>query len=298
LLRLVANRATPEPVNGSGRLELADWIASAANPLTARVMVNRIWKHHFGRGLVRTPDNFGVMGEPPTNPELLDYLAGRFIQSGWSVKDLHRLIVSSSAYAMSSQAPAQAVSVDPENKLLSYMPVRRLEAEAIRDSILAVSGALNPKMFGPSITPYISAYQDGRGKPKSGPLDGDGRRSIYLQVRRNFLPSIFMAFDYPLPISAIGARGSSTVPSQALLMLNNEFVADQAAKWAARTIDASADARQRITAMYRAAFTRDPEPGETADNLDFVAKHTGDERAAWTDVAHVLFNSAEFLYLR
>jgi hypothetical protein len=298
LLRLVANEKTPRQVAGSGRLEFAEWIASSSNPLTARVMVNRIWKHHFGRGLVRTPDNFGVMGEAPTHPELLDYLAARFIEGGWSIKNLHRQILLSSAYAMSSRAPEQAAAVDPENKLLSHMPVRRLEAEAIRDSILSVSGTLDPKLFGPSIVPYISAYQDGRGKPKSGPLDGNGRRSIYLQVRRNFLPSIFMAFDYPLPISAMGSRGVSTVPSQALLMLNNEFVAEQASKWAARSIETAADPRERVRALYRSAFTREPEPSETGDILDFVAKHKGDERAAWTDVAHVLLNSPEFLYLR
>jgi hypothetical protein len=295
LLRLIANEKTPQPTNGSGRREFAAWIASTSNPLTARVMVNRIWKHHFGRGIVRTPDNFGIMGEPPTHPELLDYLAARFVEGGWSIKKLHRTILLSSAYQMSSQQPPKAATADPENKLLSHMPVRRLEAEAIRDAILSVSGSLDSTLYGPSITPFISPYQDGRGKPKSGPLDGNGRRSIYIQLRRNFLPAMFLAFDYPLPISSMGARGASTVPSQALLMMNNEFVAEQAKKWAARTVAASPDANERVRLMYRAAFARDPAAAETADVLAFVSQHKGDP---WPDVAHVLFNSAEFLYLR
>jgi hypothetical protein len=232
MLRTIAGETNPKAVAGSGRLELAEWIASPSNPLTARVMVNRIWKHHFGRGIVRSPDNFGAMGEAPTHPELLDYLAARFVESGWSIKEMHRLMLLSSAYQMSSERDQRAATVDAENKLLHHMPVRRLEGEAIRDAILAVAGTLDRTLFGPSVPPYISSHQDGRGKPKSGPLDGAGRRSVYLQLRRNFLPPMFLAFDYPLPISSIGARGASTVPSQALFMLNNEFVADQAKKWA------------------------------------------------------------------
>jgi hypothetical protein len=295
LLRLVANETKPRPVDGSGRREFAEWIASPANPLTARVMVNRIWKHHFGRGLVRTPDNFGMMGETPTHPELLDYLAARFVEGGWSIKKLHRLILLTSAYAMSSDPPPAARAADPENKLLSHMPVRRLEAEAIRDAILTVSGSLNPKLYGPSIVPYISPYQDGRGKPKSGPLDGEGRRSLYIQVRRNFIPSMFLAFDYPLPISSIGARGASTVPAQALLMMNNEFVAQQAAVWAANVTSLTpADPRERLRLMYRSAFARDADTRETEEVMSYVAQH----KNPWPDIAHVLFNSPEFLYLR
>jgi hypothetical protein len=206
-------RPSIEP-GSSGRLALAQWIGDPANPLTARVMVNRVWKHHFGHGLVRTPDNFGKTGERPSHPELLDWLAASFVESGWSVKKLHKEIVLSAAYRMASR-PAPADS-DPRNDLLSYMPVRRLEGEAIRDAMLAVSGRLHPKPFGPSVVPHISKYQDGRGKQASGPLDGDGRRSIYIQVRRNFLTPMFLAFDYPLPVSTIGSRTVSTVPSQAL----------------------------------------------------------------------------------
>ena len=142
-------------------------------------------------------------------------------------------MVLSSTYAMSSQPVPEAEKLDPENKLLHRMPVQRLEAESIRDAILAVAGSLDSKMLGPSVPPHISGYQDGRGKPESGPLDGNGRRSIYIQVRRNFLTPMFLAFDYPLPISAIGRRSVSTVPSQALMLMNNEFVAGQAAAWTA-----------------------------------------------------------------
>jgi cytochrome c553 len=188
-LKVVAN-SDPPPAprpDESGRLQMAAWLSSADNPLTARVMVNRIWQHHFGRGMVKSVDNFGAMGDRPTHPELLDFLASQFIASGWSIKAMHRLMLLSSTYRMSSNATDRAAKDDPENKLLSHMPVQRLEGEAIRDSILAVSGTLDSKMFGPSIPPYISEFQDGRGKPESGPLDGAGRRSLYIQVRRNFL---------------------------------------------------------------------------------------------------------------
>ncbi|MCW5980049.1 MAG: PSD1 domain-containing protein [Bryobacteraceae bacterium] len=284
---------------GSGRLQLAERLASPDNPLTSRVMVNRIWKHHFARGIVRTPDNFGATGDAPTHPELLDYLASRFVESGWSVKAIHRLTMLSSAYRMSSESAAEALRADPENKLLHHMPVRRLEAEAIRDSLLSVAGALDAKMFGPSVPPHISKYQDGRGKPESGPLDGEGRRSIYIQARRNFLTPMFLAFDYPLPVSSIGSRGSSTVPSQALLMMNNEFVAEQAGRWGRRAISQAADPRERVRWMYETAFARPPEPTEIDEILGFAeARRSRPEEEIWADIAHALVNSVEFIYLR
>lgn len=297
-LQVIAGESQPPVDEGSGRLQIADWIASRRNPLTARVMVNRIWKHHFGRGIVGTPDNFGVAGDRPTHPELLDYLASRFVESGWSIKAMHREILLSSAYQMSSAVDTAAAKIDPQNKLLHHMPVRRLEAEAVRDALLAVSGALKPELYGPSVAPHISRFQDGRGKPKSGPLDGDGRRSIYIQVRRNFLTPMLLAFDYPLPISAMGARGSSTVPSQALLLMNNEFVAQQAELWAKRAAAmAAGKPQERIRFFYETAFARPPEPFEIDEILAFVRKHPLPERA-WTDVAHVLINLPEFIYLR
>ncbi len=290
-LQVIAGQDQPPIRRGSGRLELAAKIADPENPLTARVMVNRIWKHHFGYGLVRSTDNFGKTGDAPTHPELLDYLAARFVESGWSVKAMHRLILLSNAYQMSSAVNPAAAKVDPENKLLHHFPVQRLEAEAIRDSILAVAGTLDEKMLGPSVPPYISKFQDGRGKPESGPLDGARRRSIYIQVRRNFLTPMFLAFDYPLPISAIGRRSVSTVPSQALILMNDEFMALEAGEWAKRTA-AESDPRRRVTAMYETAFARPPEEWELKAALEFV------KTGRWADLAHVLFNSAEFIYVR
>jgi len=283
-LQIISGENQKPITSGSGRTEIAAAIANPDNPLTARVMVNRIWQHHFGYGIVRSVDNFGKMGERPTHPELLDFLAAEFIKSGWSMKAMHRMMLLSAAYQMSSKADPVAAKIDPENKLLHHMPVRRLEAEAIRDAILAVSGKLDSTMYGPSVRPYISKYQDGRGKPVSGPLDGNGRRSIYIQVRRNFLTPMFLAFDYPLPISTIGARGTSTVPSQALIMMNNEFVIEQASRWAERN--------GGLNRMYEQAFGRLPDAKERAEITDFLKDHS------WTDLAHVLLNSPEFLYLQ
>jgi hypothetical protein len=224
---------------------------------------------------------------------------------------MHRLLLLSSTYGMSGLSDDLAAKVDPQNKLFHHMPVRRLEAEAIRDSILAVAGTLDQELFGPSVAPHISPYQDGRGKPESGPLDGNGRRSIYIQVRRNFITPMFLAFDYPLPISAIGRRSISTVPSQGLMMLNNEFMALEAQKWAHRVTGSESDPRQRIDHLYKAAFGRPPEEWEITEVLQFIKSQrsryaalpevpkTGEvDRQVWVDLCHVLLNSAEFIYIR
>lgn len=289
--------------DGSGRRELAEAIADPGNPLTARVLVNRVWKHHFGEGLVRTVDNFGLTGERPSHPELLDTLAARFIEDGWSIKRLHRTIVLSTAYRMSSRPDPKAAAVDADNRLLHHMPVRRLEAEAIRDAILAVAGALNPAMYGEPVPPYISPYQDGRGKPASGPLDGNGRRSIYIGVRRNFLTPMFLAFDYPMTVTTVGRRGSSTVPSQALVLMNNEFVAKQAARWADRLLGGEPDERVRLEKMFLAAFGRpaaDDEIDKATRFLEAQSSRYGEDGAfrAWADLAHALFNAKEFIFVR
>jgi hypothetical protein len=310
-LQIVAGEKQAAVSEGSGRLQLAEWMVRPENPLTARVMVNRLWKHHFGQGIVRSVDNFGKTGDAPTHPHLLDFLARRFIESGWSIKALHRMMVLSSTYAMSSQSLPEAEKLDPENKLVHRMPVQRLEAESIRDSILAVAGSLDSKMLGPSVPPHISSYQDGRGKPESGPLEGNGRRSIYIQVRRNFLTPMFLAFDYPLPISAIGRRSVSTVPSQALMLMNNEFVASQAKTWAERLLQHETVSENLVRKMFLTAFGRPASNQEVEETLQFV-REQGQRHAAsvsalskaeikqrvWADVAHVLFNSAEFIYVR
>ena len=273
---------------GSGREQLGDWLASPQNPLTARVIVNRIWQHHFGQGLVRSVDNFGRMGEAPTNQALLDTLAVQFVEQGWSLKRLHKQLLLSAAYRMGNQASPEAIRIDPKNDLFGRVPPRRLEAESIRDAMLAVSGSLDKSLYGPSIVPHISPYQEGRGKPLSGPIDGNNRRSLYTQVRRNFLSPLFLAFDYPLPISTMGARGSSTVPSQALLLLNNEFVHLQARHWA----DASAAQSDRIAWLYETAFSRSPTPSERSLAAEYLKTHD------WASYCHVLLNTAEFLYVQ
>ncbi len=281
------------PIEGSGRRALADALTSPSNPLVARVMVNRIWKHHFGEGLVSTVDNFGRMGERPAHPELLDWLASRFVESGWSVKAMHRLILNSAVYQLSSTPPSGAREEDPRNRLLSYMPVRRLDAESIRDAILAVSGSWDPAVSGPSVTPHISPWQDGRGKPVSGPLDGRARRSIYLEVRRNFITPMLLAFDYPLPTTTVGRRLVSSVPTQALVMMNNEFVAQEAGKWAARAEAEFHDPGERLTAMFVRAFARPPEEAERRRIEAFLAAN-----GTWAEVAHVLINRKEFIFLK
>ncbi len=305
-LRLISSHDEGEFLQGSGRAALAARMTAAENPLLARVMVNRIWKHHFGQGLVRSVDNFGEMGERPSHPELLDYLAGRFIGGGWSLKQMHRLMVLSRAYRMSNQVSGEAARADPENRLLHHMRPRRLEAEVIRDSILAVAGRLDRKMFGPSVMPYISEHQDGRGKPRDpGPLDGEGRRSIYIGVRRNFLTPLFLAFDYPLPSSTIGRRNVSTVASQALMMMNNAFVARQAQAWADRVMASRTGQRERIAIMFLAAFARPASETEIADAGGFLERQTvlyehqdgAGERSVWADLAHVLMNSTEFIFV-
>jgi len=248
---------------------------------------------------VPSVDDFGVMGLPPSHAELLDYLADRFVQPstssgqgcGWSIKKLIRAIVLTSTYQMSSvdADPARAAQVDPQNALLHHMPVRRLEAESIRDAILAVSGRLDRTVYGPTVEVYLTPFMEGRGKPTvSGPLDGDGRRSIYTALRRNFLPPMMLAFDAPIPFSTMGRRSVSNVPAQALILLNDPFVTGQAKVWADRVIGdkALATPEQRITKMYEQAFARPPTERELNEAAAFVGGQP-DERRAWADLAHV-----------
>jgi len=221
LLEALDGCPPPSDQRGSGRLQLARQIASPDNPLTARVAVNRIWHHLFGRGLVASVDNFGVLGERPSHPALLDHLARRFLAGQWSQKKLIREIVLSETYQMAavSWSPAGR-RIDPANHLLHRMRVRRMEGEVLRDWILAVSGRLDRRMFGPSVPVQLTAFMQGRGRPRQqGPLDGDGRRSIYIAVRRNFLSPMMLAFDTPIPFTTIGRRNVSNVPAQALILI-------------------------------------------------------------------------------
>jgi hypothetical protein len=300
----------PLPGPGSGRLELAKKVTDPSNPLVARVVVNRLWKHHFAEGIVRSPDDFGYQGQPPTHPELLDWLAAELVSPSdggvpWSLKRMHRLMLLSTAYRQSSRATpeqaARAVTADPQNKLLHRQNVRRLEAEAIRDAMLAVSGRLDRAVGGAGVLPHLTEHQVGRGKPASGPLDGNGRRSLYLAVRRNFLNPMFVAFDYPTPFTAIGRRTVSNVPAQALVMLNNPFVIQQAGLWSRRVLaEPNRSADDRVGRMYQAAFGRDPSAEERATAAAFVADLTreyGTPEKAWADLAHALFNAKEFIFV-
>ena len=274
------------PAGIGGRLQLADRVVSDGNPLFARVMVNRLWQHHFGRGIVATPDNFGLTGEPPTHRELLDWLASEFKASGYSVKHMQRLMVLSRAYQMSSVTSAEASEKDPANRFLSHMPVRRLEAEEVRDALLAAAGTLDLNMYGPSVAVYLSPFMDGdrRSRPEQGPLDGAGRRSVYINIRRNFLPDSLTVWDYPAPISTFGRRNSSLVPAQALFLMNSELVRLEAKRWAER--------KPKVEEMYLSAFGRAPTSEESGVAEGFLRTHTLE------DYAHALLNTTEFLFIR
>ncbi|HYE18013.1 MAG TPA: PSD1 and planctomycete cytochrome C domain-containing protein [Tepidisphaeraceae bacterium] len=289
-------------IKGSGRLDLARRIASRDNPLTARVMVNRVWHHLFGRGIVASVDNFGVLGETPSHPELLDYLAARFADEGWSVKKLIRALVLSSTYRQSSRSADPAYDeADPSNILLHRAGVRRLEAESIRDSLLAISGRLDSTMGGPSVPVHLTAFMDGRGRPgNSGPMDGAGRRSVYQEVRRNFLPPMLLAFDMPQPLGTMGRRSVTNVPAQALILMNDPFVQEQAKLWAKRVIAGEKDAPARVARMYEEAYGRPATAEEVGPIMAFVeqsAKDGRDDLATWADVAHVLINAKEFVFV-
>ena len=259
----------------SGRLELARALTAPTNPLTARVMVNRIWLHLFGQGLVSTPDSFGKMGELPSHPELLDFLAARFVEDGWSTKKMIRALVLTRAWQLSSEPSAAAREHDAGNVLLSHARVRRLEAESIRDTMLADSGRLDTTMFGPATGP------------------GAPRRSIYLPVRRTALNPFLTTFDAPRPFSTLGRRDATNVPGQSLTLLNDPFVTESAEKWAARS--QNLPPRERIQALFQDAFTRLPSEAETAAALRYVSDASP---TAWRDLAQSLINTKEFIYLR
>jgi hypothetical protein len=241
------------------------------------------------------------MGQPPTHPELLDWLASELGSSRWSLKHVHRLIVTSAAYRTSSRiADPVAESRDPQNLLLRRSPVRRLEAEALRDALLATAGTLAPTMHGPGVPPHLTPFMDGRGRPAaSGPLDGAGRRTLYLQVRRNFLNPLLLAFDFPAPASCMGRRNVSNVPAQPLSLLGDPFVLDQARHWAERIhADAATPPDARLAAMFESALARMPTNAE-ADALHALLDDSGGpgQVDAWAAVAHALFNAREFLFL-
>ncbi|HEV3122501.1 MAG TPA: DUF1553 domain-containing protein, partial [Isosphaeraceae bacterium] len=262
----------PGPSPGSHttmrRLALANWIASEGNPLSARVIVNRLWQHHFGRGLVRSPNNFGLQGDPCTNPALLDWLASELVRQGWQLKPLHRLIMTSNAYRMSSRANAEGLAKDPANDLFWRFDMRRLSAEEIRDSILAASGALNSKMYGPGIYPEIAPEvlagqsMPGKGWNTSPPHEAS-RRSAYIHIKRSLLMPILESFDMAETDRSAPSRFSTTQPTQALALLNGRFLNQQAAAFAERlTRDAAEDPRAIVRLALRIAAAREPTSAE------------------------------------
>jgi hypothetical protein len=303
-LTAVASEKPLDIDSGSGRLELARQMNASTNPLTHRVIVNRIWHHLMGRGIVPTTDDFGVLGQRPTHPELLDYLATRFLSDGQSLKRMIRTIVLSRTYQMSSKVIPNEIEIDPKNLLWHYRPPKRLEGEAIRDALLLISGEIDESMFGESVPVHLTSFMDGRGRPEgSGPLDGARRRSIYLAVRRNFLSPFMLAFDTPSPFSTMGRRNVSNVPAQALILMNDPFVVEQSKKWAERVVAKPIPSDSRIDEMYLGAFARLPTDREKLVALDFLShapKSTDPHNiplSLWSDFAHALINTKEFIFL-
>jgi hypothetical protein len=313
------------------RLALANWLASENNPLTARVMVNRLWQHHFGRGLVGTPNDFGKMGETPSHPELLEWLATELVRQGWSLKAMHRLMVTSRTYQQASSfGDPDNLKKDPENRLLWKMPLQRLEGEIIRDAILAVSGGLNLKAGGPGIFPEVD-----RGLIESSPMASpqllyqrwpvtqDGpevwRRSVYVTQLRTVTAPILDLFDPPDNVASCPKRNATTVAPQALQLLNNKFVVGQAVIFAERLRnEVGRDPALQVQRAFLLAFDRKPEPRELQASLAFLEKQESyhrthnlrladrgidpaeiqaPDKAALTDLCHSLFNTNEFIYV-
>ena len=306
-------------VAGSGRLELAHWIASPDNPLTARVMVNRIWQHHFGRGLVATSDNFGTRGERPSHPELLDWLASRFIESGWSVKEMHRLVVLSNAYQMQNAETETrsrgATTISIQNSALFHR--RRLSAEELRDALLAVSGTLDRIPGTNESGEYLVSKAENIGAmilPNRLAADDPiyttfRKRSIYLPIVRNMLPDVLALFDAADPNGVTAVRSETTVASQSLFLLNSPFVRDQAKALAERLLaDASQADGQRIVQVHQLVFGRNPTPKESVQASEFLAAYAASSIAqarpaetrllmAWQSYSQALLCSNEFLYV-
>jgi mono/diheme cytochrome c family protein len=272
-LSLMPEKLRQVDKSGSGRLEVAEAMASPENPLTARVYVNRVWHHIFGKGLVTSTDNFGRLSDPPANPDLLDHLAAEFMRNGWSTKALIKQLLLTDAFQAESQ-------------------IRRLDAESIRDTLLAVSGRLDETMYGPSIQPHRKEPTDHR-RLFQGPLDGNGRRSIYLKVTRMQGPKFLEIFDFPAPLQTRGNRDVTNVPTQSLAMLNDPFVLQQAQGWADRLPVGTFE--YRLNRMFESALLRPPTQEETAAYKQLAETLSPNP---WPTLAHTLLNSKEFLYLQ
>src|ERR1051326_7386544 len=294
--------AYPAPPAGAKttwrRRGFAEWVASPENPLTSRVMVNRIWEHHFGEGIVRTPRNFGRMGEAPSHPQLLDWLAAEFVARGWSMKAMHRLMMNSQLYQMSSSDNMASLAIDPENRYFWRMPRERMEAEILRDNILVAAGTLDRTLGGPCVFPYIapdliqgSSHRTWPGKSDDDP--STWRRGIYIYSKRSIRYPLFEAYDQPNLVNTCDRRNRSTIAPQALMMMNNNFVITQAKLFAARLRkEAGDDPAAQVTRAFQLALDRTPTQSEKASALAFL-KGGGDRLA---DFAQAMFNLNEFIY--
>jgi hypothetical protein len=313
-LRSAGNLPDPSSLPPKGRrAALARWLTSSDNPLTARVAVNRVWAWHFRQGIVRTLNYFGAQGEPPTHPELLDWLARDFMEHGWHLKRLHRLIVLSSAYRMGGVGEGDGLRTDPENRLLWHFPRRRLEGEAIRDALLSCAGTLNPKLFGPPVVPPLSGSEltglfDAKNKwPVTPDVTEHTRRSVYLLVRRTFRYPLFAAFDPPEIMSSCPQRPRTVVPTQALTMLNSPLVREQSIAFARRLLRECGDRPEELVPRaWRLAFGRTPSTGERERALSFLRTRTealrvsGEKESGTSALAELclaVFNANEFIYV-
>jgi mono/diheme cytochrome c family protein len=314
----IAPRHTPPVIQGppgpgfhsteSGRRQLAEWLIDERHPLTARVLVNRVWRWHFGEGLVRTTDNFGLLGEAPSHPDLLDWLARRFVADGWSLKSLHRLLLNSSVYRQGSQGADELLAADPDNRLFGRANLRRLEAEEVRDALLAVSGQLDRTMGGSLL----------KAKNRTHLFDhtsidltdyASRRRSLYLPVIRNNVYDVFQLLDFPDPAVPSGDRATTTVAPQALLMMNSELVMQAADGLAARLLAESGDDAQRLRQLHAYAYGREITDDESRGHLALLTQAkqsleaaepdaTLRRRQAWSLLCHVVLAANEFIYIR
>jgi hypothetical protein len=290
--------AAPDATARSGRLELAEALTSPQNPLTTRVLANRIWHHVFGRGLVPSVDNFGRLGEPCSNPDLLDHLASRFASDSWSAKKLIRFLVTSRTFRLSSVPSQASLEHDPSNDLLSHANLRRIDAETLRDTLLQLSDTLNPTMEGPSAPP-VDAVKPLGGKEAY-------RRSVYLQSRRSVFNGLLDVFDSPKPFTTVGRRDVTNVPAQALALLNDPWVASLAHRWAQAVIekDPEAGPESRVRSLFLSSLCRPPTEAEMSGSLRFLDQLRSDnpnpsqaQAAVWARLAHSLLNLKEFLYI-
>jgi mono/diheme cytochrome c family protein len=306
-LTVLGGQLLPENAEGSGRLELARWITDPANPLTARVMVNRLWHYHFGRGIAATPSDFGKQGTPPTHPELLDWLACRFVEGGWSLKKMHRLILLSHTYQVASSDDGDGARLDPNNELFGRFPRRRLDAESIRDTLLAVSGTLDTSTGGEHPFPEPKKWDFTQHKPFKAVYDSN-LRSVYLMTQRIQRHPFLALFDGADTNASTARRVTSTTPLQALYLMNDPFVHEQSAAFARRLLAERSDDEERVKLAWLLLFSRQPDANEREMATTYLAqvkkklgaeKPSDEERItqAWQSLVRSLWMSNEFVYI-